>query len=89
MTTNCGSFEAEARATTVAAGIPMRVTAAAAMIVAQVRLAAGICELAKAHTIKVASDPHVPGPGFRRPAPNKVATSVAQRGALDAESELD
>ena len=80
MTTNCGSFEAEARATAVAAGIPMRVTAATAMIVAQVRLAAGICELARAHTITVASDPQVPGPGFRRPVPKKVATNVAHRG---------
>jgi hypothetical protein len=60
----------------------MRVTAAAATIVAQVRLAIGIRELANAHRITVANDPHVPGPGLRRPAPKKVATSVAQSGAL-------
>ena len=35
------------------------------------------------------SDPQVPGPGLRRPAPKKVASSVAHRGALDPESELD
>src|ERR1019366_1346596 len=58
MTTNCGSFKPDARATSVAAGIPMRVTAAAATIVAQARLATGIQELANAHTITVANDPH-------------------------------
>src|SRR5438046_9412688 len=31
--------------------------------------------------IAVARDPHVPGPGFSRPAPKKVATAVANRGA--------
>jgi hypothetical protein len=39
-------FSPEARATRVAAGIPIRVTAAAAAIVAQVRLAMGMWELA-------------------------------------------
>src|SRR2546430_4493163 len=81
MATNCGSFKLEKRATSVAAGIPMRVTAAAAMRVAQVRLACGIRKLTNPHTIIVANDPHVPGPGLRRPAPKKVATSVAQSGA--------
>src|SRR5260370_26948171 len=82
MRTNCGSFKPEERATGVAAGIPMTVTDPAAMIVAQVRLTAGIRELANAHTIIVANDPHVPGPGLRRPAPKKVATRVAHSGAL-------
>src|ERR1700737_2481442 len=59
----------------------MRVTAAAAITVAQVRLASGIREATNPHTITVANDPHVPGPGLRRPAPKKVATSVAQSGA--------
>ena len=59
----------------------MRVTTAAATIVAQVRLAAGMRELTSAHTITVASDPQVPGPGLRRPAPKKVATSLAHSGA--------
>jgi hypothetical protein len=81
MTTNCGSFKPEERATRVAAGIPTRVTAAAAMMVAQVRFASGIRELANAHTITVANDAHVPGPGLRRPVPKKVATSVTQSGA--------
>jgi hypothetical protein len=65
----------------VAAGIPMRVTAAAAIMVAQARFATGIWELANAHTKTVANEPHVPGPGLRRPVPKKVATSVAQSGA--------
>src|SRR5271170_4104005 len=80
MTTNCGSFNPEDRATSVAAGIPISVTTAAATIVAQVRLAAGIPELANANNMTVANDPQVPGPGLRRPAPKKVATSVAQIG---------
>src|SRR5207302_9646409 len=80
ITTNGGSFKPEERATSVAAGIPMRVTAAAAMKVAQVRLAGGMRKLTNPHTIIVANDPHVPGPGLRRPAPKKVATSVAQSG---------
>ena len=44
MTTNCGSFKPEPRATRVAAGMPMRVTTAAATIVDHIRLAGGICE---------------------------------------------
>ena len=64
----------------VAAGIPMRVTTEAAAIVAQARCAAGIWELASAHRITVASDPQVPGPGLRRPAPKNVATRVAHSG---------
>jgi hypothetical protein len=31
----------------------------------------------------VANDPHVPGPGFIRPAPKNVATMVAHSGAGD------
>src|SRR5208283_1243574 len=77
-----------ARTTQVAAGMPTRVTAAAARIVAAVRLAGEIRELTSAQTKTVATEPHVPGPGLRRPAPKKVAISVAQSGAaaLTAES---
>src|ERR1035441_106097 len=82
MTTNCGSFKPAPRATNVAAGIPMMVTAAAAMIVAQLRLAAGIRQMINAHTITVNVDPQVPGPGLRRPAPKNVATSAAPKAAL-------
>src|SRR5271156_6083014 len=81
MTTNCGSFKPAPRATRVAAGIPTRVTIAAAMIVAHRRSATGIREHANAHRITVATDPHVPGPGLSRPRPKNVATSVAQTGA--------
>jgi len=81
MTTNCGSSKPEERATRVAAGIPMMVTAAAATIVAQARFATGIRELVNLHTITVANDPHVPGPGLRRPTAKKVEIRVAQSGA--------
>ena len=81
MTTNWGSSTPATRATRVAAGMPMSVTKAAATMVAQVRLAAGMWELANHQTMTVATDPQVPGPGLRRPAPKKVATSVAQSGA--------
>ena len=81
ITTNCGSFAPDARSTCVAAGIPIRVTSAAAMIVAQVRASGGMRELISAQTITVATDPQVPGPGWRRPAPNNVATRVAHTGA--------
>src|SRR5260370_27919163 len=88
MTTNCGSFKPEERATSVAAGIRMRVTAAAAIMVAQARFATGIRELANAHTRTVANEPHVPGPGLRRPVPKKVATSVAQSGARGQDARV-
>ena len=81
ITTNCGSLSPEARATRVAAGMPMSVTSAAAMMVDQERLAWGIAKLASAQRTTVASDAHVPGPGLSRPAPKKVATAVAQSGA--------
>ena len=56
------------------------------MMVAQVRFAAGIRELANAHTMTVANDPQVPGPGLRRPAPKKVATKVAHKGARERDA---
>jgi len=59
----------------------MRVAAAAATMVAEVRLVSGIRELANAHSTAVANDAQVPGPGLRRPAPKKVATSVAHNAA--------
>src|SRR5207302_1706501 len=34
-----------------------------------------------AQSATVASEPHVPGPGFRRPAPKKVAIRLAHAGA--------
>ncbi len=52
------------------------------MMVAQVRLATGIRELASAQRMTVATEPQVPGPGLRRPMPKKVATRVAQSGAF-------
>jgi len=38
------------------------------------------------HKSVVAAEPHVPGPGCRRPMPKKVATTVAQIGAFDDEA---
>ena len=55
----------------------MRVTAAAATIVAEVRLASGIRELANAHSTTVANDPHVPGAGFEA---SRAEESCDQRG---------
>src|SRR5579862_7077324 len=72
-----------ARATRVAAGIPMTVTVAAATIVTRVSAAGGIQRAKITHRITVAADPHVPGPGFMRPAPKKVAISVAHSGASE------
>src|ERR1035438_10678735 len=62
----------------------MMVTAAAATSVAQAPLAGGRRDLANAHNNSVAKEPHVPGPGFKRPTPKNVATSVAQSGARPA-----
>src|SRR5258708_6049361 len=70
----------DARTTSVAAGTPITVTAAAAARVAQVRASAGIRQLKSAHTPTVATDPQVPGPGLSRPIPPKVATTVAHCG---------
>src|SRR5215470_4595976 len=81
MTTNCGSLTPAARATRVAAGMPTNVMNAAARIVAQVRALGGRSEAIPAQRKTVATDAHVPGPGFRRPAPKKVATRLAQTGA--------
>ena len=78
-----GSLVPEARATRVAAGIPMMVTAAAAATVAHDRCMDGIWELAPAHISTVAAEPHVPGPGLRRPIPKKVAIKSAHKGGRD------
>jgi hypothetical protein len=94
MTTNCGSLMPVARTTRVEAGMPMSVTTKTAMIVARVRLPTGMSEDVDAdntapHRTMVAIEAQVPGPGLRRPMPKKVATSVAQRGALDRGAAAD
>src|SRR5215472_15498670 len=81
ITTNCGSLIPEARATEVAAGMPRATVKTARKRLAGKIHAAGSKWETTAQRIRVASDPHVPGPGFKRPAPKKVATRVAQRGA--------
>jgi len=40
----------------------------------------------RAQASMVNNDPQVPGPGLRRPAPKKVATSVAHCGAAALDS---
>jgi hypothetical protein len=81
MTTNCGSLMADARATRVAAGIPITVTnAAMAMAIGVRKDAVSVCATA-AQIATVAADAQVPGPGRTRPIPQKVASSVAHCGA--------
>ena len=48
------------------------------------RAVAGSCAASSHQSIAAASDPQVPGPGWSRPAPKKVATWVAHFGAVDA-----
>ena len=81
MTTNCGSLRPLARATAVAAGIPMNTTRIAARIAAAASHETGIQRAMTHQSMTVAAEPQVPGPGFRRPTPKNVATSVAQSGA--------
>src|SRR5580693_8371013 len=81
MTTNCGSFAADARATRVAAGMPTSATRTARAMATGVR-SEGVRPYAMAAQITtVAAEAQVPGPGCRRPIPKKVATVVAQSGA--------
>ena len=51
------------------------------MIVAQARFATGIWELASAHKRTVANDPHVPGPGLRRPDAEESRDQRSPEGA--------
>jgi hypothetical protein len=81
ITTNCGSLVADARATRVAAGIPISVTSTARTIATGVRSEVGSSCATAAQSTTVAADPHVPGPGRSRPIPKKVATSVAHSAA--------
>ena len=81
MTTNCGSFSLEARATRVAAGIPRAIAKPARRILTgKIHVNERKREIT-AQTSNVASEPQVPGPGLSRPAPKNVAITVAQSGA--------
>ena len=57
-----------------------------APIVVQVRASGGMYHAAIAQRITVASEAQVPGPGFSRPMPRKVATRFVQRGASEGKS---
>jgi hypothetical protein len=81
ITTCDGSFLPHPRASRVAAGMPIATTTAVSTTITGIRAAEGRCEANSHHNNTVASDPHVPGPGRNRPAPKKVATRVAHRGA--------
>ena len=83
ITTCEGSSLPQPRASRVAAGMPTAVATTMSRRIAGNCHTAGRCD-ARSHQRKpAASEPHVPGPGFRRPAPKNVATSVAHRGAVD------
>src|SRR5208337_1895705 len=82
MTTCEGSFVRQPRASSVAAGIPIAVTATISARITGTRASAGSCDASAHHSSVAASEPHVPGPGRNRPAPKKVATRVAQAGAV-------
>src|SRR5437868_8075399 len=77
-----------ALATRVAAGMPISTTPTAKTIAAARRQFRGTQCATTAHTIAVASDPQVPGPGCRRPTPKNVAVNLAHAGAEDPCGEL-
>ena len=81
ITTCEGSFLPQPRASSVAAGIPIATTTTISSTMTGSRADGGRCDASSHHSSAVASDPHVPGPGRRRPTPKKVATSVAHGGA--------
>ena len=83
ITTHCGSFFPEARATRVAAGMPAAIAAAASRTGAIGCQPTGIPRLTAHHSRTVAADAQLPGPGRSRPVPKNVAMSVAQAGAGD------
>src|SRR5271166_3035661 len=84
MTACDGSFLPQPRASRVAAGIPMAVVTTIRKRIMGMRAEGGSCAASSHQSSAAASDPHVPGPGRRRPAPKKVATQVAHFGADDA-----
>src|SRR5271165_93761 len=81
MTTCEGSSLPQPRASRVAAGMPMAVTPTMSAMITGRCSEAGRWDARAHHNRTAASDPQVPGPGRKRPAPKKVAMSVAQRGA--------
>jgi hypothetical protein len=74
-----------ARATRVAAGIPIAMASAASRrLTGSTQPVGRKCEMT-IQTSSVAKDPQVPGPGFNWPAPKNVATRLAQRGVEESE----
>lgn len=83
ITTNWGSLVPDARATRVAAGIPIAVTKAARPSATGARRFGCRPRDNAAHRSTLVADAHVPGPGPKRPTPKKVAIAVAQSGAAE------
>jgi hypothetical protein len=82
MTTDWGSFLPDARDTRVAAGMPMPAAKTASASTVPVRKLGGRLRETAAQSKTAAADPQVPGPGFSRPTPKKVAIAAAQSGAV-------
>ncbi len=81
ITTCCGSFLPDARATRVAAGIPTPIANTASNMMTGNRNGGGTrYPPIKDHRTTVVVDPQVPGPGFIVPTPKNVPTSHAQIG---------
>jgi len=81
MTTCCGSFLPQPRASRVAARMPTAVTATISNRIMGTWAHGGSRKATSHQTSTAAKDPQVPGPGRSRPTPKKVATSVAHLGA--------
>ena len=62
--------------------MPIAVTMMMMPMIMGSRTGEGSCEAIAHQSSTAARDPHVPGPGRSRPAPKKVATSVAHLGAV-------
>src|SRR4051812_26984816 len=89
ITTCDGSSLPSARATRVAAGIPMRVAPTAAAMAISGREAGAANRAKPPQSNVVATEAHVPGPGRPKPAPKNVATAHAQSGAFTFAGLMD
>jgi hypothetical protein len=81
ITTNPGSFFTDARATRVAAGMPIAIAIAAMAASTKGCSARDRAEAVAAQIKRAAADPHVPGPGPSVPMPKNVAVRNAHNGA--------
>src|SRR5215469_5004905 len=77
MTTCDGSFLPQPRASRVAEGMPTAVMMMIRTMITGIRANTGSCVASPHQSSTVASEPHVPGAGRKRPTPKKVATVPA------------